>query len=162
MPKQSPKATNRTKATNYDYSSPESHETPVKSVLPPHGGYENLLSFQKARIVYDGTVRFCERFVDKRSRTHDQMTQAARSGKQNIVEASQASGTSKGLLQRPTVATVIIGARNEEQLRQNREAVGLNLTSEQVAKLDAASARTPIYPHWHQKGFEERNPFPTP
>ena len=63
--------------------------------IPPHGGYENLLSFQKARIVYDGTVRFCERFVDRRSRTTDQMVQAARSGKQNILEGSQASGTSK-------------------------------------------------------------------
>jgi four helix bundle suffix protein len=63
--------------------------------VPPHGGYEDLLSFQKARIVYDATLRFCERFVDRRSRTHDQMVQAARSGKQNILEASQASGTSK-------------------------------------------------------------------
>ena len=63
--------------------------------IPAHGGYENLLSFQKARIVYDGTVYFCGRFVDKRSRTHDQMVQAARSGKQNILEGSQASGTSK-------------------------------------------------------------------
>jgi len=63
--------------------------------IPPHGGYEQLHSFQKARIVYDGTVRFCERFVDKRSRTTDQMVQAARSGKQNILEGSQASGTSK-------------------------------------------------------------------
>ena len=63
--------------------------------IPPHGGYENLLSFQKARIVYDGTVRFCERFVEKRDRTYDQMVQAARSGKQNILEGSQASGTSK-------------------------------------------------------------------
>jgi len=63
--------------------------------IPPHGGYENLLSFKKARIVYDATVRFCDRFVDKRSRTHDQMVQAARSGKQNILEGSQASGTSK-------------------------------------------------------------------
>ena len=63
--------------------------------IPPHGGYENLLSFQKARIVYDATVRFCDRFVDKRSRTHDQMVQAARSGKQNILEGSQASGTSR-------------------------------------------------------------------
>jgi four helix bundle suffix protein len=72
-----------------------SDRAPSEGVLPPHGGYEELLSFQKARIVYDGTVRFCERFVDKRSRTHDQMTQAARSGKQNILEASQASGTSK-------------------------------------------------------------------
>lgn len=65
------------------------------SFIPPHGGYESLLSFQKARIVYDGTVRFCERFVDKRSRTTDQMIQAARSGKQNILEGSRASGTSK-------------------------------------------------------------------
>ncbi len=63
--------------------------------IPPHGGYEELISFQKARIVYDGTVRFCDRFVDKRSRTTDQMVQAARSGKQNILEGSQASGTSK-------------------------------------------------------------------
>jgi aryl-alcohol dehydrogenase-like predicted oxidoreductase len=64
------------------------------------------------------------------------------------------------LLQRPTVATVIIGARNEEQLRQNLGAVGWNLTREQVAKLDAASATTLTYPYWHQKGFVERNPFP--
>ena len=63
--------------------------------IPPHGGYENLLSFQKARIVYDGTVRFCARFLNPRDRTHDQMVQAARSGKQNILEGSQASGTSK-------------------------------------------------------------------
>ena len=64
-------------------------------IIPPHGGYKNLLSFQKAEIVYDGTVRFCARFLDKRDRTYDQMVQAARSGKQNIVEGSQASGTSK-------------------------------------------------------------------
>jgi four helix bundle suffix protein len=63
--------------------------------IPPHGGYENLLSFQKSRIVYDGTVRFCERFMKKSDRTYDQMVQAARSGKQNILEGSQASGTSK-------------------------------------------------------------------
>ena len=65
------------------------------------------------------------------------------------------------LLQRPTVSTLVIGARNEEQLRQNIGAVGWNLTSEQVARLDAASAVTPIYPYWHQRGFAERNPFPT-
>ena len=63
--------------------------------IPPHGGYQDLLSFQKARIVYDGTVRFCQRFLDKRDRTYDQMVQAARSGKQNILEGSEASGTSK-------------------------------------------------------------------
>jgi len=64
------------------------------------------------------------------------------------------------LLQRPTVATVIVGARNEEQLRQNLGAVGWNLTKEQVAKLDAASASTLAYPYWHQRGFAERNPPP--
>lgn len=62
------------------------------------------------------------------------------------------------LLQRPTVSTVLIGARNEEQLRQNLGAVGWNLTAEQVAKLDAASAVRPAYPYWHQEGFAERNP----
>jgi aryl-alcohol dehydrogenase-like predicted oxidoreductase len=62
------------------------------------------------------------------------------------------------LLQRPSVATVIIGARNEEQLKQNLGAVGWNLTAAQVATLDAASAVTPAYPYWHQRGFAERNP----
>jgi len=64
------------------------------------------------------------------------------------------------LLQRPTVANIIIGARNKEQLRQNLGAVGWNLTREQVARLDAASATTPAYPYWHQRGFAERNPPP--
>ena len=63
--------------------------------IPAHGGYETLLSFQKSRIVYDGTVKFCARFLKKSDRTYDQMVQAARSGKQNILEGSQASGTSK-------------------------------------------------------------------
>jgi aryl-alcohol dehydrogenase-like predicted oxidoreductase len=64
------------------------------------------------------------------------------------------------LLQRPTVSSVIIGARNEEQLRQNLAAAGWNLTTEQVAKLDKASAVTPVYPYWHQRNFPERNPPP--
>ncbi len=64
------------------------------------------------------------------------------------------------LLQRPTVSTVVIGARNEEQLRDNLGAVGWNLTADQVAKLDKASAMTPAYPYWHQRGFPERNPKP--
>jgi four helix bundle suffix protein len=67
----------------------------MRPIIPPHGGYEDLLSFRKARIVYDGTVWFCERYLDKRDRTCGQMVQAARSGKQNILEGSQASGTSK-------------------------------------------------------------------
>jgi len=64
------------------------------------------------------------------------------------------------LLQRPTVSTVVIGARNEEQLKQNLGAVGWNLTPEQVARLDAASATTKPYPYWHQAAFAYRNPTP--
>jgi four helix bundle suffix protein len=63
--------------------------------IPQHGGYKRLLSYQKAAIVYDATVYFCDHFIDRRSRRHDQMVQAARSGKQNIVEGSMASATSK-------------------------------------------------------------------
>lgn len=64
-------------------------------VIGLHGGYRDLKSFQHAELVYDATVTFCDRFVDKKSRTHDQMVQAARSARQNIAEGSQASGTSK-------------------------------------------------------------------
>ena len=73
-------------------------DTPNKQppgLIPPHGGYRELKSYQNAEIVYDGAVAFCDRFIDRRSRTHDQMVQAARSGKQNIAEGSMASGTSK-------------------------------------------------------------------
>ena len=63
--------------------------------IPAHGGYRNLITYQKAEIVYDGTVYFTKRFFRKYDRTVDQMVQAARSGKQNIAEASMASGTSK-------------------------------------------------------------------
>ncbi len=64
-------------------------------LIPKHGGYRKLKSFQLAQLVYDVTARFCEHYIDKRSRTNDQMIQAARSGVQNIVEGSQASGTSR-------------------------------------------------------------------
>ena len=64
-------------------------------IIPAHGGYRELKSYQMAELVYDATVRFCDRFIDRRSRTHDQMVQAARSGKQNIAEGSMASGTSR-------------------------------------------------------------------
>lgn len=65
------------------------------------------------------------------------------------------------LLQRPTVSNIVIGARNEAQLRQNLGALGWNLGAEQIKKLDAASRRAPVYPYWHQTGFDERNPKPT-
>jgi four helix bundle suffix protein len=66
-----------------------------EKLIPLHGGYRKLKSFQMAQLAYDVTVRFCDRYIEKRSRTHDQMVQAARSGVQNIAEGSQASGTSK-------------------------------------------------------------------
>ena len=65
------------------------------------------------------------------------------------------------LLQRPTVASVLIGARDEAQLHENLGAVGWNLTAEQVARLDAVSETDTIYPYWHQRGFAERNPLAT-
>ena len=77
------------------------NEKPLKNsdepegLIPKHGGYRNLKSFDIAQLVFDVTVRFCNRYIDKRSRTHDQMVQAARSGVQNIAEGSKASGTSK-------------------------------------------------------------------
>jgi four helix bundle suffix protein len=67
----------------------------TEGFIPPHGGYRKLLSYQRAEVVYDATVRFCQRYFNRRDRTVDQMVQAARSGKQNIIEASMASGTSK-------------------------------------------------------------------
>ncbi|MGC2064201.1 MAG: four helix bundle suffix domain-containing protein [Thermodesulfovibrionales bacterium] len=69
--------------------------TDHEGLIPKHGGYRRLKSFQLAQLAYDVTVRFCDRYIEKRSRTHDQMIQAARSGVQNIAEGSQASGTSK-------------------------------------------------------------------
>jgi four helix bundle suffix protein len=66
-----------------------------ETLIPLHGGYRKLKSFQVAQLAYDVTVRFCDRYIEKHSRTHDQMVQAARSGVQNIAEGSQASGTSK-------------------------------------------------------------------
>ena len=88
----------------------------------------------------------------------------------NVIDAIEAVGAETGksvpqvalnwLLQRPTVSSVILGARNEEQLRQNLGSIGWNLSAEQIAKLDAASAVTPIYPYWHQRNFPERNPLP--
>jgi len=66
-----------------------------EGLIPKHGGYRRLKSYQIAQLVYDVTVRFCDRYIERKSRTHDQMVQAARSGVQNIAEGSQASGTSK-------------------------------------------------------------------
>ncbi|MFT3746361.1 MAG: four helix bundle suffix domain-containing protein [Pyrinomonadaceae bacterium] len=86
--------------------------------IPPHGGYEKLKSFQKSRIVYDATVLFCDKYINSRSRTHDQMVQAARSGKQNILEGSQASGTSR---ETEIMSTNVARASLEELLEDYRD-----------------------------------------
>lgn len=88
----------------------------------------------------------------------------------NVVDALDAVAKETGrsipqvainwLLQRPTISSVIIGARNEEQLKQNLAAADFKLTTDQVAKLDKASERLPIYPYWHQRNYSERNPVP--
>jgi four helix bundle suffix protein len=94
MPDNRTKKTKATKsAAACNASSPSSESYP--GFIPPHGGYGKLLAYRKSQIIYDATVRFCDRFIDKRSRTHDQMVQAARSGNKNIAEGSQISGTSK-------------------------------------------------------------------
>jgi restriction system protein len=89
MPTKQPSGPNHQSRTNL------TDETNSPGLIPAHGGYRALKSYQMSEIVFDATVTFCRRFIDPRSRTHDQMVQAARSGKQNIAEASQASGTSK-------------------------------------------------------------------
>lgn len=94
MPERGKNVTHKTKATDASHVSQAAHPS-HEGFIPPHGGYDNLLSYQKSQIIYDATVRFCDRFISIKSRTHDQMVQAARSGNKNIAEGSQVSGTSK-------------------------------------------------------------------
>lgn len=101
---------------------------------------------------------------------HDMGPQVPEEHLYNVVDSLDAVAKETGktipqvalnwLLQRPTVANIIVGARNEDQLKENLGAVGWNLTKDQVAKLDAASAVPLTYPYWHQRGFAERNPPP--
>ena len=89
----------------------------AEALIPLHGGYRRLKSFQVAELVYDVTVRFCDRYIDRRSRTHDQMVQAARSGVQNIVEGSQMSGTSKKM----EIKLTNVARASLEELRRDYE-----------------------------------------
>src|SRR6184192_2153030 len=95
--------------------------------IPAHGGYQNLLSFQRSEIVYDATVKFCASFFNKRDRTVDQMVQAARSGKQNIVEGSMASGTSKEMEIKLTGVARASFAELEEDYRDFLRTRGLQV-----------------------------------
>jgi four helix bundle suffix protein len=107
-----------------------------EKLIPLHGGYRKLKSFQVAQLVYDVTVRFCDRYISPRSRTHDQMVQAARSGVQNIAEGSQASGTSKKMeLKLTNVARASL-----EELRLDYEDFLRQRGLEQWAREDARRA----------------------
>ena len=108
----------------------------TEGFIPPHGGYQKLLSYQKAEIVYDATVYFCDHYIDRRSRTHDQMVQAARSGKQNIVEGSMASGTSKEM---EIKLTNVARASQEELLADYRDF--LRTKGQQIWDKDSKEAR---------------------
>ncbi len=90
----------------------------TRPFIPPHGGYENLISYQKALIVFQATKYFCARFLNPRDRTYDQMIQAARSGKQNIIEGSRASATSK---EAEIKLTQVARASQEELLEDYRD-----------------------------------------
>jgi len=132
-------------------------------LIPQHGGYRNLKSFQVAQLVYDVTVAFCDAHIDRRSRTHDQMVQAARSGVQNIAEGSQASGTSKSTEMKLTnVARASLEELRldyEDFLRQH----GLPLWSWNDARRAALIARRPAglddvaqWARW-EEGLRERS-----
>jgi aryl-alcohol dehydrogenase-like predicted oxidoreductase len=112
---------------------------------PPEGSRQHLLKGQEPPIVAEvlyNVVDAMDEVAEETGKSHAQIAL-------------------NWLLQRPTVASLVVGARNERQLRQNLEAVGWTLSKEHVAKLDAASETPPIYPYWHQRGFMERNPPPS-
>ena len=117
-------------------------------LIAAHGGYRRLKSYQAAEIIFDATIRFCDRFIDRRSRTTDQMVQAARSGKQNIAEGSMASATSKKTelklvgVARASLEELLLDY--EDFLRQKRLQVWgkEHQLSEQVRKLAYRSDRS--------------------
>ncbi len=106
-----------------------------EKLIPPHGGYRGLKAYQNAVIIHDATVRFCEQFVSSRSRTVDQMVQAARSGKQNIAEGSVASGTSK----KTELKLISVARASQEELLVDFEDF---LRQNNLARWDKESAKS--------------------
>ena len=139
---------------------------PVQSTLIPlHGGYRKLKSFQVAQLAYDVTVRFCDRYIEKRSRTHDQMVQAARSGVQNIAEGSQASGTSKKTeLKLTNVARASLEELRldyEDYLRQRGLALWPREDPRRAGLISARPATADDFADWvrvvHERGPDGQN-----
>ena len=129
--------------------------------IPKHGGYRNLITYQKSEIIYDGTIYFTKRFFTKYDRTIDQMVQAARSGKQNIVEASMASGTSKEMeIKLTNVARASLEELRidyEDFLRSNKQEIW-DKEHKYVARLrELNKIPNPNYETF-KKGIENENP----
>lgn len=132
-----------------------------KEFLPTHGGYQKLFSYQKAEIIYDATVYFTNRFFRKGDRTIDQMVQAARSGKQNIAEASQASGTSKEMeikltnVARASQEELLIDYQDFLSVRKLLEWPKDHIYTKRLRELNKTT--NPNYATF-QKGIENENP----
>lgn len=132
-----------------------------KTFIPTHGGYKQLFSYQKSEIIYDATVYFTRRFLTRGDRTVDQMVQAARSGKQNIAEASMASGTSKEF---EIKLTNVARASLEELLIDYRDFLRINCLKEwdmnhpYVTRLRDLIREEPTGYHVFQKGIENSDP----
>ncbi len=133
---------------------------PPNSLIPKHGAYRTLISYQKAEIVYDATVFFCKRYLSRKDRTFDQMVQAARSGKQNIVEGSVASATSKEM---ELKLTQVARASLEELLTDYRDFLRSRKLPEWprghplVARLRKINRTSPGRYSDFQKGIEHEN-----
>lgn len=133
----------------------------MNKFIPKHGGYEKLLSYQKATVIYDATIYFTKRFYSKFDRTVDQMVQAARSGKQNIAEASVASGTSK---QTEVKLTNVARASLEELLVDYRDFLRINNLIEwdknhpYTERLRFLNRNMPSVYATFQNGIEHKNP----
>jgi four helix bundle suffix protein len=136
----------------------------AEALIPKHGGYRKLKSFQVAQLAYDVTVRFCDRYIEMRSRTHDQMVQAARSGVQNIAEGSQASGTSKKMeLKLTNVARASLEELRldyEDFLRQRKLALWERKDPRRNDLIDRRPAAADAVAQWakevHQKSGQRR------
>lgn len=133
----------------------------MNSFIPLHGGYQKLITYQRAEIIYDATIYFTSRFLSKRDRTVDQMVQAARSGKQNIAEASMASGTSK---ETEIKLTNVARASQEELLIDYRDYIrnhGLvewDRSHPYAARMSDLIRNQPATYQTFQKAIEHQNP----
>lgn len=140
---------------------------PAEPLIPRHGGFRNLKSFQGAQLVYDATAAFCDAHIDRRSRTHDQMVQAARSGVQNIAEGSQASATSrKSEMQLTSVARASLEELRldyEDYLRQRQlpqwDRMGARRT-ELIARRPASLEDVAHWVRWAEKNHGQDGPEP--